>query len=486
MSDQARRNFLKTTASLAAVGVATAATSKTAAAASTGSRLRIGFIGVGGRAQKHISSLLTLRNEAGRAIDLVAVCDVYSIANSSSAAKIEKATEARPAEYVDYREMIAKEDLDAVVISTPDHWHHRHIVDSLNAGLHVYAEKPMTKTVEQAIDVADTWEGSGKVMQVGVQSTSLPVWDEARARIQNGQLGKVLGYQTEFFRNSSMGQWRYYKLDAKMTPKTVDWDRFLGVEEGLAEPQPFDRAAYAQWRRFWQFGSGMFSDLFVHRTTSMLKATGLRYPRRVVGAGGIFLEYDGRDVPDVATVVADFDEGVQGLVTATMANQNSRIPQCIRGHHGSFVFGNGEKFDSFDFVAERPQVTLNSSIKDEKIATEKIRDTTLAHHANFLDAVEADDPSLVNNPPDLGAAAIAVVLLGAKSYREGRYLQLDGKQIVDADSSWAEKWEAKSESRDLPNHVAGWKAGTKGSTLVEPDYQKLEGPWIDGKDPASV
>ena len=132
-------------------------------------------------------------------------------------------------------------------------------------------------------------------------------------------------YQTEFFRNSSMGQWRYYSLEQDMNPKNIDWKRWLGVEEGLAENEDFDREKYKQWRRFWPYGSGMFTDLFVHRTTSMLKATGLRFPSRVCGAGGIYLEYDGRDVPDVATVVADFPEGVQGLVTATMACEDTPI-----------------------------------------------------------------------------------------------------------------------------------------------------------------
>ena len=165
----------------------------------------------------------------------------------------------------------------------------------------------MTHTVEEAVEGVNYGKSSGKVMQVGVQSTSLPVWDRARELINEGKLGKVLMFQTEYFRNSSMGQWRYYKLDKDMTPKTVNWQKWLGVKEGLAPDMPFDRAVYAQWRRFWPFGSGMYTDLFVHRTTAMLKATGLRLPRRVVGAGGIYMEYDGRDVPHVATVVADYN-----------------------------------------------------------------------------------------------------------------------------------------------------------------------------------
>ena len=138
-----------------------------------------------------------------------------------------------------------------------------------------------------------------------------------------------------------------------MTPKNIDWQMFLGTEFWLAPNMPFDREKYHQWRCYWDFGAGMFTDLFVHRTTAMLKATGLRFPGRVVGAGGIYLEYDDRDVPDVATVVADFPEGVQGLVTATMCCQETPIPQIIRGHFGSFVFGNGEEFSGYDFVAER-------------------------------------------------------------------------------------------------------------------------------------
>ena len=135
--------------------------------------------------------------------------------------------------YADHRELLADGSIDAVTVATPDHWHHRQIVDALRAGKHVYAEKPMTKTVEEAMDVLAAWRKSGLVMQVGVQSTSLPVWDEARALIDAGKLGKVLGYQTEYCRNSTTGQWRTYTLEKEMTPKTIDWKRWLGVEEEI-------------------------------------------------------------------------------------------------------------------------------------------------------------------------------------------------------------------------------------------------------------
>lgn len=485
-----RRDFIKTTGTAAAVAAgANLYSTVSARAAGANEKIRIGFIGPGGRGfAAHVKTLAQLKNE-GANIELTAVAEVYSEQLNMVADYIQKENGNTPAKYVDYVEMLAKEDLDAVCIGTPDHWHAKQIIDCLKAGKHVFCEKPMTKTVEEAVEVVDVWRNSGKVMQVGVQSTSLPVWDQVRSLLQAGKLGKVLQFQTEYFRNSDMGQWRYYKLEKQMTPKTIDWKRWLGVEEGLAEDQPFDRAVYKQWRRFWPFGSGMFTDLFVHRTTAMLKATGLTYPSRVVGAGGIYLEYDGRDVPDVATVVADFKEGVQGLINATMCSQETRIEQIIRGHNGSFVFGNGEQFDSFKFIPERPQVTKNSSLKEEVIEVEtpplnKVS-TTYLHFKNWVDAMNAGDPQACNNPPDLGAAAIATVILGARSYREDRVFYFDGEngKISDGNGDWAKKWEAHSHARKPAVHIPGWHAGDLGSTLVEPEYMKLAGPWVNGQPP---
>ena len=481
-----RRNFLQRSASAAAVASVVALPAQRAqAAAGSNERMRIGFIGPGDRGfGAHVKSLCELHAE-GRKIDLVGVAEVYEVQRNKVADYIKEATGAAPNRYVDYGEMIEKENLDAVCIGTPDHWHHKQTVDSLKAGLHVYCEKPMTKTVEEAFNVEKTWKETGKVMQVGVQSTSLPLWDKVRALLQEGKLGKVLGFQTEFFRNSDMGQWRYYALAKEMTPKTVDWDRWLGANEGLAPAMPFDREVCRQWRRFWPFGSGMFTDLFVHRTTSMLKATGLRLPGRVTGAGGVFLEYDGRDVPDVATVVADFNEGVQGLITATMCNEASRVNQLIRGHFGTFTFGNSEDFDGFDFIPERGPVTHVKQEK-ERIQTTRIQNTTIAHFANWLDACEAGDPMKCNNTPELGAAAMAVVNLGAQSYRQGKVFFVDGekREVSTNDPGWARKWEKLSHSRAEAPHIPGWSAGKYGSELRDPEYMKYAGPWVDGKDPS--
>lgn len=482
-----RRGFIQKSAAGIALAHAATATSAPRLNRAVNERIRIGFIGPGGRGfGAHVKTLAKLHGEGAR-IDLVAVADVYSEHRDRAADHIQKTTGTEARKFVDYRDMIEQMDLDAVCIGTPDHWHARQTIDAMKAGLHVYCEKPMTHSVEQALEVVRTWKETGQIMQVGVQSTSLDLWDTVREHLQAGKIGKVMTFQTEFFRNSAMGQWRYYKLTKEMTPSTIDWKRWLGVEEGLAPDMPFDREVYAQWRRFWPFGSGMYTDLFVHRTTSMLKATGLRFPGRVVGAGGIYLEYDGRDVPDVATVCADYKEGVQGLITATMCCQNTPIRQLIRGHFGSLVFGNGENFTGFDYLPERPQVTGDRSLKEERIEVGEGGDTTYRHFKNFIEAIEAGDQQKCNNPPDLGAAAIVTVNLGSRSYREGKVFHFDDEamQVVEGDSSWAKRWEAMSKARALPNHIAGWKAGDYGSRLTEPEYMALGGPWKDGNPPSA-
>ena len=480
-----RRSFMQ--ASSAAAALAVPALSAIAQTTAPNERLRIGFIGVGLRNNNHLDSAIKLQNGTGK-IEIAAVCDVFNRRRDEAVKKVLDGTKHAPQAVSDYRDILADESIDAVCIATPDHWHARQTLDALAAGKHVYCEKPMTHTVDEALAVLNAWKKSKLVMQVGVQSTQLPVWADARKRIQQGQLGKVVQFQTEIFRNSDMGQWRDFALTADMTPKTVDWQMFLGTEFGLAPDMPFDRAKFSQWRCYWPFGSGMFTDLFVHRMTAMLAATGLRFPGRVTGSGGIFLEYDTRQVPDCATVVADFYEGVQGYISATMCCQETPLSQVIRGHHGSFNFGVGDAFTGYEFVAERPQVTHNSKIVSEHIEVGGIPDNHLAHFENFCDAAIAGDPALVKCDPELGAAAMVIVKLGAESYRRGKIFHFDRDtlQVSDGNASWAAQWEAMSAERAKPHHVPGWSAGDAGSILYPEEYQRLAGDWIGGVDPAQA
>jgi predicted dehydrogenase len=506
-----RRSFLKTTA------VGATALSLTAASANrvlgANERLRIAFLGVGGRCQQHIDTVLKMIQE-GKPVAAVAVCDVWDGDQTLGrgqgrglypSAKRCGIKEDKDHVTKDYRRILDLKDIDTVSVATPDHWHARMAIDAMKAGKHVYCEKPMTRTIAEAQAVVDAAKKENKVMTVGVQSMADPTWLEAHKYIAAGNIGKVLQGQTSYYRNSIVGQWRYYPLKKGMTPKTIDWDTWLGYKfdvDGVKlgptpEKMPFDREVWAQWRCYWPFGGGMFTDLFVHQTTHLISAMGVRYPGRAVGAGGIYLEYDDRDVPDVATVVADYNEGCQVIISATMCN-DTQLGEIIRGRLATIKFkGGGDYIDGFDVYAQdiaggpaKPRQGFGTPIHTYDNPKKKDNgghDATYALYENFLECVRSGNRATLSTP-ELGAAAFTTVNMGVLSYRQGRVLFWDDEQrkTKDADASWARKWEKRSKERGKPSHVLGWEGGDKGSTLQPPEYQKLAGPWVDGKDPSGT
>lgn len=490
-----RRGFLETAGATAGAIAAAGTIAHPAIGAAKGANERLNFaiIGPGSRAQAHIKNLLDMKKE-GKPVDIIGVADVWDgnkevgrgLYPSAEKCGLDQNDKRKVTK--DYRRLLECKDVDAVVIGTPDHWHAKQTLDALASGKDVYCEKPMTHTIDEARRVASAVRRTKQVMAVGVQSTADPRWRMANEMITAGKIGKVMQAQTSYYRNSDMGQWRYYPLTKDMTPKTVDWKMFLGTEFGLVHDQPFNRAKYAQWRCYWDFGGGMYTDLFVHQLTHMIVAMGVRFPRRVVGAGGLFIEYDGRDVPDVATVVADYNEGCELLISATMAN-DVQLGELIRGHTGTVKFGGTPK-DGFNVIAQkfedRPAPPgSNTGEGGEEFKPEQPRDDTRALWDHFIECIRSRNQETLC-PADLGYAAIATVNMGVQSYREGRALFFDEEsgEVLNADSSWAKRWERRSHERGKPNHVIGWHAGDEGSLLHPKDYQKLEGDWINDRDPA--
>jgi hypothetical protein len=246
----------------------------------------------------------------------------------------------------------------------------------------------------------------------------------------------------------------------------------------------------------------MFTDLFVHQTTHMIAAMGVRYPARVVGGGGLYLEYDDRQVPDVATIVADYDEGCQLVVTATMINDHP-IEEVIRGRLASIRFVRRETEEKtadgkpvYEFGLEKLPQGLKSgpgipkrleNMKGEFIGGGLKMNDTESLWLSFLECVRSRE-RVTLCPPELGAAAFTTVNLGVQSYRKGKVLFWDkeGRKPTEADASWASRWEERSKKRGKPNQIAGWTGGDTGSVVEPPAYQKLAGPWVDGKDPSEA
>jgi len=505
-----RRTFLKATT----VGASALALSAASASRVYGANERVGvaFLGVGGRCQQHIDVILKMKEE-GKNVDPVAVCDVW---DGQVVKDLIKGRGLYPsaqrcglkeddAKHVtkDYRKVLGLKEVDIVCIATPDHWHAKMAIDAMEAGKDVYVEKPMTRTVQEAILLMETAKRLDRVVTVGVQSMADPTWKEAADYIASGKIGKVMQGQTSYYRNYIGGQWRYYPLTKEMSPKTVDWDMWLGHKFELdgqkigptPQEMPFDRAVWAQWRCYWPFGGGMYTDLFVHQTTHLLAAMGLRFPGRVVGGGGIFLEYDGRDVPDVATVVADYNEGAQVIISATMCN-DTQLGEVIRGRLGTVKFmsnkasPDGDYVGGFDVYEQAiglgPGKPKDSLAKPSHTYTNESKgNATYALWENFLACVKAKKRETLSTP-ELGAAAFSTVMMGVQSYRQGKafFFDHEAKKVKEADASWAAKWEKRSKEGGKPGETLGWKGGDSGMTIKPPEYMKLRGPWKDGKDPA--
>ncbi len=242
----------------------------------------------------------------------------------------------------------------------------------------------------------------------------------------------------------------------------------------------------------------MFTDLFVHQTTHLISAMGVRFPGRVVGGGGLYLEYDDRDVPDVATVVADYDEGCQVIISATMCN-DTQLGEIIRGHSATIKFGParagrlrlheglrrvrpGRRRRPGQAEGRLRQAGLHASRTPSK------GNATYALWENFLECVRGRNRETLSTP-ELGAAAFIDGQHGRAELplRQGAVLGQGAAQDRRTPTPAGRRnLEARSKKRGKPNQIIGWTGGDNGSTLTPPDYQKLEGPWVDGKDPAGA
>ena len=232
-------------------------------------------------------------------VRLVAACDCYE-------GRLEAAREKHGADLSttrDYREVLAREDIDAVIIGTPDHWHARISSEALRSGKSVYCEKPMVHDIEDGHDVIRAQEESGKTFQVGSQGMSSLGNEKAKELLEEGAIGE-LNYAEGFWaRNSPVGAWQY-DIPEDASEETVDWEMF----QGSAPRRPFDPLRVFRWRNYRDYGTGVAGDLFVHLFSSLHFIASSVGPQRVMAQGGLRYWKDGREVPDVLLGMFDYPE----------------------------------------------------------------------------------------------------------------------------------------------------------------------------------
>ena len=206
----------------------------------------------------------------------------------------------------DYREILARSDVDAVLIATPDHWHKQAAIDAMEAGKDVYLEKPMIHVYSDGPEIISTARQTNRILQVGSQRVSSIVYEKARQLLQAGTIGKINVINAWWDRTPNSPVLAFNSsIPPDASPETIDWNRFLGS----APPEPFNAEHFFQWRKWSVYGSGVAGDLFVHLFSGTHFITGSQGPTRAVAMGGIRHWNDGRDEPDVLLGLFEYPEG---------------------------------------------------------------------------------------------------------------------------------------------------------------------------------
>jgi len=420
-SRSTRRQFIRTTATAAAAVAATPLFKNTVygQAPSPGrviganDRINVGFIGVGGQGMNAHVNLMTAHASANN-VALGAVCDVWSKRVNAAKGFIEgKISGAKVNDYDDYRKLIDQKDLDAVVIATHDPIHAPATIAALEAGKHVYCEKPMTRYLDEGMAVHDKVKSTKKIMQVGSQGCSAQAWHTAAKMIQEGKIGQLVWAQGYYCRNNPKGEWNY-PIDDEATAKTVEWDRWQGQ---VNHRIPFDPQRYFRWRKFYPYCAGLLGDLIPHRLLPLMLATGNpEFPSRVVCIGTKNVHTDKntpsapeRDVPEHIEILVEFPSGVT-LVLAS-STVNARSPEfTIYGHHASLIIGNaGERIQLL------PEKEFADEIDPEMFDGLKPVEDIAVHHKNWLDCIRTNKQP--NCGIDLAVRAQTVISLAEMSDR---------------------------------------------------------------------
>ncbi len=230
-------------------------------------------------------------------VKIVAACDLYS-------GHLDRAKEIYGNDLYttkNYKEILDRKDIDAVIIATSDHWHDRISIEAMNKGKHVYCEKPMVHRLEEGADVIATQKKTGKVFQVGSQRVSSIVTEKTQQIFESGIIGDLILVETFMDRHSANGAWQYsIPTDAKNN--TVDWESFIGD----APKMPYDPVRFFRWRNYQDYGTGVAGDLFVHLFSALHAVTSSKGPSRAFATGGLRYWKDGRDVPDVIMGLFDY------------------------------------------------------------------------------------------------------------------------------------------------------------------------------------
>ena len=439
-----RRRFLQSTT---AAGLLAPALSAQEKKYSANDRVQVAVIGLGGMGTGDAHSSTDVPG-----VELVAVADIYQ-------GRLDHAKEVFGKDVFttrDYREVLARKEIDAVIVATPDHWHSQISIDAMNAGKDVYCEKPMVQRVEDGKKVIEAQRKTGRIMQVGSQRVSSIVYKKAQELYKSGAIGELNMVEAWWDRNSAIGAWQYsIPLDA--TPENIDWDRFLG----RAPKVPFEPVRLFRWRNYRDYGTGVAGDLFVHLFSGMHFVTGAIGPQRVYATGGLRFWKDGRDVPDVMLGLYDYPAtsahpafnlalrvnfvdgagessgfrfiGTEGIMKIDDGVTLDKQPREAEPGYTVETFTDAMQKNFLEeyrrkYPLATPKADSIRPISEEKFLPPRGYSDHLDHHRNFIASVRSRRP--VVEDPVFGFRAAGPALLSNISYFEQRVCKWDPEAMT--------------------------------------------------------
>jgi predicted dehydrogenase len=386
-------------------------------------------------------------------VKLIAACDLYS-------GRRERAKELYGKDIFvtnDYRKILQRKEVDAVVIATSDQWHARITKDALKAGKHVYCEKPMVHYIGEGLDVIKTQKETGKVLQIGSQYVSNIVFQKAHELYKSGAIGNLNMVNAVYDRQDALGAWEY-TMPTDASPETVDWDRYI---EGMKKI-PYDPKKFFWWRNYREFGTGVAGDLFVHLLSGTHVITDSIGPEKIYASGQLCYWKDGRNVPDLMAGIMQYPERPQhypfqltlqvNFVSGTGGSETTRFVGNegtidIRGnsltvHHSKLPEAPG--IGGWDALETYPEEMQKELLKryNEKYSKEQQKrhnepdmtyrapegfDSSLQHHINFFDSIRNGKPVVEDGV--FGFRAAAPALACNQSYFKNKIIHWDAEQM---------------------------------------------------------
>lgn len=371
-------------------------------------RIILGVVGTGKQGTNHIKRL----HESATAnnMRIGAVCDVYQ-------KHLEGAIEATELDsthgYREHERLLERQDIDAVLIATVDNWHGQITLDALDAGKHVYCEKPMSRYLQEGWDVYDKVRSTGRVYQYGSQYTADAVYHKAAEWIGDGMLGPLAWGQSAYCRNNPKNSEWTFPVDADATPENLDWHRWLGNAPKI----PWTPEHYFSWHKYYAYNSGIIGNLLSHRFPPLMLATGdPQWPRRVVCTGTREVSTD-REITDTTHILAEFPGGLSCVIVGTTVNEIG-LQDMIRGRQGTlYLSGNQIEFRPERIFADE----LDKRTFTDETPVGKIENL----HANFAECIRNGGKPVGN--VDLAVKGNTVLGLAEMSERLNLALLFDSE-----------------------------------------------------------